>query len=241
MPHQVALVGRYLWRNNLPKATWNMRSDREQIPPKSTKSCSSKLHNIIFLVFDSDSSKGNTSQQLKLVGGFNPFEKYFSNWIIPPGTSPGRGIQFWDNHLFFFLNCDGPHVLRYSISLVPDHRVEHSQLSLLGNFESHCVIRKATNVANQKQHPIRLYCTCTYIYDVWLILMNLWWTTINIPWVSWEVFVGFRPLQLIGNMFETSCGVVSGPVFYRSNFNWSKKCTTEIKHGSYKSLNWKRT
>ena len=102
MPHQLALVGRYLWRNNLPKATWNMRSDREQIPPKSTKNCSSKLHNIIFLVFDSDSSKGNTSQQLKLVGGFNPFERYFSNWIIPPGTSPSRGIQFWDSHLFSF-------------------------------------------------------------------------------------------------------------------------------------------
>ena len=34
-----------------------------------------------------DKSFGNCFSMMQLVGGFNPFEKYESNWII----SPGRG------------------------------------------------------------------------------------------------------------------------------------------------------
>jgi len=31
-------------------------------------------------------------EKMKLVGGFSPFEKYSSNWIIPPGRDEHKKI-----------------------------------------------------------------------------------------------------------------------------------------------------
>ena len=54
-------------------------------------------------------SQTHQVQSLPVVGGFNPFEKYESNWIIPPGWGD---FFFWNHHLDLlprYLGIASPH------------------------------------------------------------------------------------------------------------------------------------
>ena len=82
-----------------------------------------------------------------LVGSFNPFEKYYTNWIIFPSTGENKNI--WNNHLDY-MGCPVGFITFHSSQLPPRCKSKRRSVSLTSWWKS------LTSLSPTKFHPKKL-------------------------------------------------------------------------------------